>query len=144
LAGRQRTDALANTVAATEGYGTRANEAILKAAGTLAELHKNMFPKEDPPKLLDELVEVFYVEPSPLEEYSHSQTVCGSQITLALAMAHGVPEEELKKATSGFPKKPNGIEVDLSPYVKSAKPLAKQLAWLVERKAAEKAAAKAR
>jgi hypothetical protein len=77
LAGRQRTDALADAVAATEGYGTQAKEAILKATRTLAELHKNMFPKENPPESLDELVGVFCVEPSPLEDYSHAQTVCG-------------------------------------------------------------------
>jgi hypothetical protein len=62
-----------------------------------------MFPKENLPESLEELVGVFCAEPSPLEDYSHAQMVCGSQITLALAMSHGVPEADLKQATSGFP-----------------------------------------
>jgi hypothetical protein len=100
-----------------------------------------MFPQEDPPKSLGDLVEIFSVDLAPLVEYSHAQMVCGSEVTLMMALVHSIPEGDLKKTASGFPTGPDGNEVDLAPFVKPARKIAKKLAALLERNAANKAAA---
>ena len=57
VAGRLHVDAMTDTVALVEDYGSRAKDLIAKAASTLATLHKSMFPKAELPRTLGELVE---------------------------------------------------------------------------------------
>jgi hypothetical protein len=135
---------LADAAGMAEGYSAKAKEVISKVTNALAELHGHMFPKESTPPMLEVLAEVFQAEPSPLVEYSHAQSVVGSQITLALIVAHGVPEANLEKATSSFPTKADGTEIDLGPFYKSTKPMAKHLAEMLDARAAAKAAAQAK
>jgi hypothetical protein len=68
----------------------------------------------------------------------------GSQLTLAIAAAHGVASAELQKVASGFPAREDGTEVDLAPFIKAAQPLAQSLAKLLDARAARVAAARAK
>jgi hypothetical protein len=96
IEGKMHADALTDAIGMAEGYTTKAKEAITKAASALTELHVHMFPKEGVPKTLGDLADVYCAEPSTLVEYSHTQTMCGSQITLALATAHEVLKADLR------------------------------------------------
>jgi hypothetical protein len=95
LEGKLRMDALGNRVGMAEGYRSKAKEVVSKASTVLTELYTHMFPKDKVPQTLEGLADVFRAEPSPLAEYSHTQTICGAQITLAMAATHGVPEVAL-------------------------------------------------
>jgi hypothetical protein len=139
--GRLHSDALADAVGQAEGYNSKARAVISKAENGLAELHGHMFPKDLTPPTLERLAEVFQAEPSPLVEYSHAQTFVGSQVTLALTAVHGVSEADLERVTSSFPTKADGTEVDLGPFYKSTKPMAKRLVKMLDTRAATKAAA---
>jgi hypothetical protein len=55
-----------------------------------------------------------------------------------LALAHGI-QGDFNKATSEFPTGPDGQEVELRPFKKQAKKLAKQLADLLKRCVATRA-----
>jgi hypothetical protein len=103
LKGWLRSDARADSVRLAEGYKANAKDVILKAASALAEIHAHMILKEPIPETLEGVADVFRAEPSPLTEYSHTQTVVGSQMTLALAAAHEIPEADLQRVTSSFP-----------------------------------------
>jgi hypothetical protein len=61
-----------------KGYGAKAKDIVSKATATLADLHWQMFPKEPLPETLEGLADVFRGEPSPLTEYSSTQTIVGS------------------------------------------------------------------
>ena len=56
-----------------------------------------------------------------------------------LTMAHGI-QGDFDKVTSEFPKGSDGKEVDLAPFARRARALAKTLAALLEQRAADKAA----
>jgi hypothetical protein len=139
-----RQDALADAVGMAEGYGAKAKDIVLKVGSALAELHSQIFPKEPLPETVVGLADVFRAEPSPFAKYSRTQTAVGSQLTIAIAAAHGVPEAELEKATSSFPVREDGTEVDLAPFIKAALPLAQSLAKLLDARAARVAAARAK
>jgi hypothetical protein len=46
----------------------------------------------------------------------------------------------MEKATSSFPTKADGTELDLDPFYKSTKPMAKRLAEMLDARTAAKAA----
>jgi hypothetical protein len=73
-----RLDALADAMGMAEGYCAKAKDIVSKATAALAELHSLMFPKEPLPVTLEGLTDVFRAEPSPLAEYSRTQTAVGS------------------------------------------------------------------
>jgi hypothetical protein len=139
-----RLDALADAIGMAEGYAAKAKEIVSKATTALAKLHSQMFPKDPLPETLEGLTDVFWAEPSPLVEYSRSQTVVGSQLTLAVAAAHGVATAELQRVTSGFPTRADGTEVDITPFIKASQPMAQNLAKLLDARAARAAAARAK
>jgi hypothetical protein len=50
LAGKLRTDILADAMGMAEGYIAKAKDVILKAVGALFKLHVHMFPKDKAPQ----------------------------------------------------------------------------------------------
>ena len=129
---------MADAVAAVEDYGAQVQGLMAKAKAALERLHENVCPKVEPPQALGELVEVFCADPDPLVGYSRAQTRTGAEATLMMAMAHGI-DGDFQRATSQFPTGADGKEVDLTPFAKQARRLAKQLAVTLERRAAERA-----
>jgi len=128
---------MTDTIAAIERCGAQVQVLLAKVKEALERLHENVLPKAALPQTLGELVEVFCSDEDPLVGYSRDQTWVGAQAMLTLAMGHGI-EGDFQKATSSFPTGADGKEVDLNPFAKRAKKLAKQLAALLEKRAFER------
>lgn len=135
-----RADALDSAVVTIEDIGVRTRDMVIKAAKVLARLFLSMFPEDEVPATLGELVEFFSGEPDPLEDYSRAQTIAGSEAAFILALAHGVNKGVLEKAAEGTPKQPDGRDADLLPYAELANKLATTLSTLLEKMNSERAA----
>ena len=98
-----------------------------------------MFPKAQPLQELSALIDLFSADKNPLGKYSRAQTVCGAETALTLSMAHGI-QGNFDEAVSEIPKGADGKEVDLTPFARRARELAKRLAVLVEEWAKKKTA----
>ena len=135
-AGRLRTDVLTDAVALVEEQSAKAKGAITKAAGALSSFHRSMFPDAALPPTVDGLVEA--LRATSLADYSQEQTVRGARATVTLAMEGGI-QGDFERAFSEFPKDADGKEVDLKPFARQTRKLAKQLSdTLSKRDAAEK------
>ena len=73
-----------------ENCGAQVQGLLAKVKGALERLHENVFPKAVLPQILGELVEVFCADEDPLLGYSRDQTRVGAEVTLLLAMGHGI------------------------------------------------------
>ena len=128
---------MSDALTAAESYGTQVLELMAQAKVALVRFHEDVFPGKGPPATIKELVEVIGADEDPLVSYSHAQTRTGAEVALTLAMGHGI-EGDYQKATSEFPKGPDGKLVDITPFRKRARKHAKRLAVLVAQRAAER------
>ena len=128
---------MTDALTAAENYGAQVQELMAQAKPALARFHENVFPRKEVPNSIGELVDAIGAEEDPLVGYSHAQTRTGAEVALTMVMSHGI-SGDFQKATSEFPKGPDGQEVDLVPFRKQAKRHAKQLANLVAERLAKR------
>jgi len=129
---------LNDAVALVEEQSAKANEEFTKAVSMLSSYHRSMFPDAAVPSTVAGLVEA--LRGTSLGEYSKEQTVRGARAAVTLALAGGI-QGDFERAFSEFPKGADGKEVDLKPFARRARKLAKQLdETLSKRAAAEKPA----
>ena len=100
----------ADTLSVAKECGSRASELVTLAADLLSTLRRRMYPYEEIPQLLGELVGLFHVDDNPIHDFSRVQTKCGTEAALLLSMGHGVVDEQLEKITSEFLKGSDGRE----------------------------------
>ena len=124
---------LTDAVALVEKQSAKAKGAITKAASTLSSYHQSMFPDAALPPTVDGLVEA--LRGSSLADYSQEQTVRGARAVVTLALAGGI-QGDFQKAFSEFPKDADGKEVELKPFARQARKLAKQLTDTLSKRAA--------
>ena len=135
LTNRLRVNALVDSVASTEDQVSKTRATTGKLWLILNKLHRMMFPMQEVPTGLEDLIKVFLGTPA-LVEFSRAQTLSGAEAVLTLAGAHGV-NVDFRRVFSKVPTDEQGSEVDLEPFVAEAKPLAEQLLELLERRAKE-------
>ena len=92
-----------------------------------------MFPDAVVPSTVAGLAEA--LRGTSLGDYSKEQTVRGVRAAMMLALAGGI-QGDFEKAFSEFPKNADGKEVDLKPFARQARKLAKQLNETLSRRAA--------
>lgn len=126
----QRSDPLLDAMSVLEGNSVRARNLLTRSRRAFKRLHGDIFPKKEVPADFNDLVAVFNADPSPLLDYSRVQTKTGSEITMALAMAHG-SNVDWEKVSSSLPIDETG-EVPLKPFLKKAKKHSKLLVAMLE------------
>ena len=126
-----------DAVSVAEGRGKQLQLLLAKSNEALAGLHTLMRPKAPVPKKFEEPVDAFHSSDAAIKELCYTQSECGSQSVLTMAIAHGA-KADFQKITSAFPTGPDGKEVDLKPASKIAKKYAKQLSKLIYAREAEK------
>ena len=135
LTDRLRVSALVDSVASTEDQGSETRATMGKLRLILSELHKMMFPLQEVPTGLEDLIKVFLGTPA-LVEFSRAQTLSRAEAVLTLAGAHEV-NVDFHRVFSNVPTDEQGSEVNLEPFAAAAKPLAEQLLEFMERRAKE-------
>ena len=135
LTNRLRVSALVDSVASTEDQVSKTWATVGKLRLILSELHKMMFPLQEVPTGLEDLIKVFLGTPA-LVEFSRAQTLFGAEAVLTLAGAHGV-NVDFRRVFSSVPTDKQGSEVNLEPFAATAKPLAEQLLEFMEHRAKE-------
>ena len=63
-----------------------ASAALQKSTGALATVHRNIFPSQAPPVAVDALVAPFEGGATTMADYTHAQTVRGSELTFQLLL----------------------------------------------------------
>ncbi|KAM0839717.1 hypothetical protein ACQ4PT_060139 [Festuca glaucescens] len=66
-------------------------------------LHGHLFPKEKVPEDFDELVGLFNGEPDPMLEHRRAMTKTGSEVSMAMVMAHGAKVDWEKTTINNSP-----------------------------------------
>ena len=106
---------------------------MTKATSTLYSFHRSMFPDAALPPTVDGLAEA--LRGTSLADYCQEQTVCGARAAVTLALAGGI-QGDFERAFSEFPKDADSKEVDLKPFARQVRKLAKQLSDTLSRRAA--------
>ena len=86
---------------------------MTKAAGALSTVHQGIYPNKPTPSILDVLAAPFNPESSIMADYSHAQTVRGSELTFQLLLGHQIAGD-FDKVACEFRKKPDGKTASLS------------------------------
>ena len=135
LTDRLRVNALVDSVASTEDQVAKTRTTVGKFWLILSDLYRMMFPPQEVPTGLEDLIKVFLGTPA-LVEFSRAQTLSGAEAVLTLAGAHGA-EVDFCCIFSSVPTDDQGSEVNLEPFAVAAKPLAEQLLEFLERREKE-------
>ena len=101
----------------------------------LKDLYQMMFPEQEVPTRLEDLIKVFLGTPV-LVDFSRAQTLSGAEAVLTLTRAHGA-EVDFPRIFSSVPTDDQGLEINLEPFAEAARPLAERLLTLLERRAKE-------
>ena len=101
----------------------------------LKDLYQMMFPEQEVPTGLEDLIKVFLGTPV-IVNFSRAQTLSGAEAVLTLTREHGA-EIDFSSIFSSVPMDEQGLEINLEPFVDAAKPLAEQLLAFLERRAKE-------
>ncbi|KAK1626182.1 hypothetical protein QYE76_000497 [Lolium multiflorum] len=105
---------------------------LQKTKGALSRLYSMIFPKMKQDKTLDEMVDVFLVDPfEPVEVLKRRNRLFGAVLTFQLLMGHGMGSE-LEKLSKALPVDDDNHLVDLEPFKRSAVTCANQLLKLVD------------
>ena len=100
--------------------------ALTKAWGALAVVHHGMFPHKTAPNSVEGLAAPFGAGSLIMGDYTHAQTVRGSEFTFQLLLGHKV-DCDYEKVAGEFPKKPNGKTASVSHTKSEASHLAEKL-----------------
>ena len=100
-----------------EGNSVRAHNLLTRSRRAFKRLHGHLFPKEKVPEDFDELVGLFNGEPDPKLEYHRSATKTGSEVSMAMAMAHDA-RVDWEKVSSSLPVDDAGQQVALKPFLR--------------------------
>jgi hypothetical protein len=123
-----------------------ASAALQKSTGALATVHQSIFPSQAPPTAVDALAAPFEGHATTMADFTRTQTVRGSELTLQLLLGHQV-SGDFEKVVSEFPRRPDGRTASLSGVKARASELAVKVIATFEKriaKAAELAARKSR
>ena len=101
----------------------------------LKDLYQMMFPEQEVPTGLEDLIKVFLGTPI-IVDFSRAQTLSGAEDVLTLTRAHGA-EVDFPSIFSSVPTDKQGLEINLEPFADAAKPLAEQLLAFLERRVKE-------
>jgi hypothetical protein len=101
----------------------------------LRDLYQMMFPFQEVPTGLEDLIKVFLGTPV-LVDFSRAQTLSGAEAVLTLTRAHGA-EVDFSSIFSSVPTDEQGLEINLEPFAAVAKPLAEQLLVFLEHREKE-------
>ena len=124
-------DPLLDSLSVLEGNSVRARNLLTRSRRAFKRFHGHLFLKEKIPEEFDELVGLFNGEPDPMLEYRRSLTKTGSEVSMAMAMAHDA-KVDWEKVSSSFPIDDAGQQVALKPFFKKAKKYSKLLVALTE------------
>ena len=113
-----------------------ASAAMNKASSALAVVHQGMYPSKPSPSNLEGLVAPFSSGSSIMADYTHAQTVCGSEFTLQLLLGHQVACD-YEKVVGEFPKRPDGKTASLSHVKSEASRLVEKLVTKYQKRVAK-------
>ena len=116
---------------------------MAKSAGALATVNQGIFPNKPTSSDIDALAAPFNPGSTIMADYSHTQTVRGSELTFQLLLGHQVAGD-FDKVASEFPKRPDGKTASLSGVKAEASRLAEKLVTMYEKRVAKAADAAAR
>ena len=113
----------------------KTEELLANMKTSLERWFENVYPEAEMPASLGELLQYFSAPADPLKAYRNKKLKEGAESALLMALSHGVDKEVLEKVAESFPTDAAGKEVDIAPFAKLSRRLAKKITgYLNERK----------
>jgi hypothetical protein len=129
---RLRVDSMSDAISFVMDSSDQIQELLKKAKGTLSKLFSLIFPKLDQEKILDELVNAFFIDnDNTIEVLKRHSRLYGVLLAFHLLMGYGF-EADMECLTKVLSKNEDGSTVDLGLYSDLARKCACQLLKLVE------------
>ena len=92
----------------------QAREVLAKSTSTLEVVHKQVLPHDPLPGDADGILGVLGPGSSTMASFAHALTVCGSESTFKMILAHGIPGD-FSSAMADLPRRANEKTVSLKP-----------------------------